>query len=91
MFRKANGYNATVTRAIKVRRVEYDDLGHKIREWEDIVQAEETIHIPADTTAQIFWLKNRRSDDWRDKREAPPEPMKEAPYDGFLEALKGKA
>ena len=27
-------------------------------------------HIPADTTAQIFWLKNRRPDKWRDK---PPE------------------
>ena len=24
-------------------------------------------HIPADTTAQIFWLKNRRPDTWRDK------------------------
>ena len=24
-------------------------------------------HIPADTTAQIFWLKNRRPDKWRDK------------------------
>jgi len=24
-------------------------------------------HIPGDTTAQIFWLKNRRPDKWRDK------------------------
>ncbi len=23
-------------------------------------------HVPADTTAQIFWLKNRRPDRWRD-------------------------
>lgn len=23
--------------------------------------------VPADTTAQIFWLKNRRPDKWRDK------------------------
>ena len=28
-------------------------------------------HIPADTTAQIFWLKNRRPDKWRDKPEIP--------------------
>lgn len=28
-------------------------------------------HIPPDTTAQIFWLKNRRPDKWRDKPEAP--------------------
>ena len=26
-------------------------------------------HYPPDTTAAIFWLKNRRSDEWRDKRE----------------------
>ena len=28
-------------------------------------------HIPADATAQIFWLKNRRPDKWRDKPEIP--------------------
>ena len=26
-------------------------------------------HIPADTTAQIFWLKNRQPEKWRDKKE----------------------
>lgn len=26
-----------------------------------------TKHVAADTTAQIFWLKNRRPDKWRDK------------------------
>ncbi len=34
-----------------------------------------TEHYPPDTTACIFWLKNRRPDLWRDKREeaAPTE------------------
>lgn len=26
-------------------------------------------HVPPDTTACIFWLKNRRSDEWRDKQD----------------------
>lgn len=26
-------------------------------------------HCPPDVTAQIFWLKNRRPEDWRDKQE----------------------
>lgn len=26
-------------------------------------------HVPPDTTAMIFWLKNRRKEDWRDKVE----------------------
>lgn len=29
-----------------------------------------TRHVPPDTTAQIFWLKNRKPKQWRDKMEA---------------------
>ena len=46
--------------------------GHDYEEmtWEDgkltkVVKK----HIAGDVTAQIFWLKNRRPDLWRDKRE----------------------
>lgn len=28
-----------------------------------------TKHVSPDTTAQIFWLKNRKPEEWRDKRE----------------------
>lgn len=28
-----------------------------------------TKHVPPDTTAQIFWLKNRKAKQWRDKME----------------------
>ena len=34
-------------------------------------------HMPPDTTAQIFWLKNRRPGRWRDKIEAAPETANE--------------
>lgn len=30
-------------------------------------------HMPGETAAQIFWLKNRRPGRWRDKIEAAPE------------------
>ena len=69
LYNKAMGYNTKVKKAFKVKNVEYDDYGKKIREYEEIVLAEEEIHIPADTTAQIFWLKNRKSSKWKDKRE----------------------
>lgn len=56
-------------------------------EYEETVIDEETVargitkkhvrrlikHCPPDTTAQIFWLKNRRPDRWRDKIETAPE------------------
>lgn len=39
---------------------------------EDVVKHRETVKfIPPDTTAQIFWLKNRRPDKWRDKPDVP--------------------
>lgn len=33
------------------------------------VHAKYREHVPPDTTAMIFWLKNRRPDAWRDKSE----------------------
>lgn len=60
--------NALLKRALgydyKEQRIEKSD-----KDGTKIVQ---TIrHVPADTTAQIFWLKNRRPDKWRDKPEMP--------------------
>lgn len=45
-----------------------------------------TKEVVPDTTAQIFWLKNRKPEEWRDKRHV--EEKVEFENDGFLEALK---
>lgn len=66
LLKKALGYNVPVQKAFKVKEVIYQD-GKRLKEIERIEYAEEEIHIPADTTAQIFWLKNRKPDKWRDK------------------------
>lgn len=46
-------------------------LGYKVKEQKlingELFEIER--EIPPDTTAQIFWLKNRRPDKWRDKVE----------------------
>ena len=34
-----------------------------------IIEAPHREHVPPDTAAAIFWLKNRRKDVWRDKQE----------------------
>lgn len=68
LYKKALGYNVTVQKAFKVKDIIYDN-GKKVSEKERIEYAEEEIHIPADTTAQIFWLKNRKRKEWRDKVE----------------------
>ena len=44
-----------------------------------------TKHIPPETAAGIFWLKNRRPDKWRDKIEQLPEPEKNELLQSLLE------
>lgn len=69
MFKKACGYVATIKKPLKKKTVEYDPkTGKKIKEVEEIVYVDEQVVIPADTTAQIFWLKNRRPEEWSDRR-----------------------
>lgn len=60
LFRKALG--CTVTEKT-ISRVKQPD--GQIVETERTVQRE----IPPDTTAAIFWLKNRKPKSWRDKQE----------------------
>lgn len=58
-----------VENALLKRALGYDYQEEKIeKSKKDGVKVVQTIkHIPPDTTAQIFWLKNRRPDKWRDR------------------------
>lgn len=72
LYKRAIGCTITETRK------EIDEKGRK-----KIVTY--TKEIPPDTTAQIFWLKNRRPDLWRDK---PLEVITDdVEPDGLIEAL----
>jgi hypothetical protein len=51
------GYDAVERKAVKLKQ---PDGSEKV----EIV--DETRHIPADTTAQTFWLRNRRREHWRE-------------------------
>ncbi len=66
LLKKAIGYNAQVNKTFKLKEVYYDENGRRC-EKERLVTAVDEVHIPPDTTAQIFWLKNRKPDKWRDK------------------------
>lgn len=68
LLKKALGFKETIKKAIKVKNVEYSN-GKRVRETEDVILADEEVFIPPDTTAQIFWLKNRKREAWRDKQE----------------------
>lgn len=55
LYKKALGYNKKITQ----KRYVHGKL----------ITESKTEHIPADTTAAIFWLKNRSKAVWRDKHE----------------------
>ena len=55
LLKKALGYTVTLNK----QRVTKDG---------DVVDTQEEVHIAPDTTAQIFWLKNRKPKEWREKQ-----------------------
>ena len=56
MLKRALGYTITINE----QKVDKDGYVHDLKR---------DLHIPGDVTAQIFWLKNRRRQQWRDKVE----------------------
>ena len=57
MFESAIGGVKTLKKPLKVKRVEYDN-GKRLLEEENIVQVEEEIFVPLNTTAAIYLLKH---------------------------------
>lgn len=75
--------NALLKRALGY---EYEEISEK---YELGILTERKVtkkQVVPDTTAQIFWLKNRKPDEWRDKRDV--ESKVEFESDGFMDALK---
>lgn len=68
IYRKAMGMKVLVQQAIKVKDVYFDEEGRRCeKERVEIVELEQ--EVPPDTTAGIFWLKNRKPEQWN--RSAP--------------------
>ena len=89
LLKSALGFTETVEKPVKMRRkTRYPD--GRIVEEEYIEMVKEEVYIPPSQTAQIYWLKNRRSDAWRDK--PLPEELQQTidvTYSPGAEALMG--
>lgn len=90
LLQKALGITKTVQKPIKIKEVKYDN-GKRVSEKESISYAEEEVFIPPDTTAQIFWLKNRRPDKWRDKQKDEADTTALEKLDNILEEIREDA
>ena len=69
LLKRCMGYNARVAKHYKVKTIDYDENGKKLCEREELKEVYDEVHIPADTTAQMFWLTNRKKKDWKYKPE----------------------
>lgn len=67
MIKSALGHKTIVRKPIKLKTTRRKD-GMEITE-EHVEYVDEEIYIPPQVVAQIFWLKNRKPDYWKDKRE----------------------
>ena len=89
LLKTALGHTMTLKKPIKVKVEKQLSGKGKIVE-EHIEYAEEEVYIPPNAVAQIFWLKNRKPDRWRDRPQAGAVEGTAAD-DGFIEALNGTA
>lgn len=68
LLNSAKGYTTKVKKPIKVK-TKKQLAGKGTIEEEHIEFVDEEVYIPPNTAAQIFWLKNRRPDKWREKQD----------------------
>ena len=74
LLKRALGYTTTETKIKKG----YGEI------LEEVVITKE---IPPDTTAAIFWLKNRRPEQWREKREVEQTIQNNTEIDEFSKTI----
>lgn len=75
---KCTGYYVPEQVAFKCKKVFWDDEGRRCED-EEIKTIEVQKYIPPDTTAQLAWLNNRRSEKWR--RNAGKEKLDEKKFE----------
>jgi hypothetical protein len=68
LYGRAKGAEWIEQKEVKLRTVIYEN-GKRLKEEERVEVVELTKRAPPDTTACIFWLKNRQPVYWRDKQE----------------------
>jgi transcriptional regulator with XRE-family HTH domain len=73
-------FDDRIERSLAQRALGYSYEAEKIFNYQgEIIRTTYTEHVPPDPTSMIFWLKNRRRTEWRDRRNEP-EPDDGVPY-----------
>lgn len=73
LFKRAIGYTEKLVKTFKCKVIEYDEQGKKKKEEEVLKEGVDEVHFPPDTGAAIFWLTNRKPEEWKQKRDGSEE------------------
>ena len=68
LYLKCIGHKVQLKKTFKVKKIEYNDAGKKIKEEENLETGAGEVYIPPDTKAIIFWLTNRMREDWKERQ-----------------------
>ncbi len=69
LFRLTQGYKVEVRKSYKLKKPVYDDQGKKVADEEVLATGIDDEYVKPDVRAMIFWLQNRRPEDWRKMEE----------------------
>lgn len=83
LFKRAIGYTEKLVKTFKCKVIEYDEQGKKKKEEEVLKEGVDEVHFPPDTGAAIFWLTNRKPEEWKQKRDGGEDQDEE--MDGIIE------
>lgn len=85
LYKKAVGYNISLNKTYKLKRIDYDpDTGKKLREYEELATGTDESFIPPDLKAEAFWLKNRQPMRWQENPKRVSDDCVESLY-GIIE------
>lgn len=84
LLKRALGYSYIET----TKEVKYNKEKDK---YEMITTKEVTKNVVPDTTAQIYWLKNRRAGKWKDKRDEDSDDNQISKVEQLLQTIKEDA
>lgn len=87
LYQNATGYSYVEQVSATKKEVFYKD-GKREKEIVTPIALDLIRHKPPETTAQIYWLKNRKPSEWRDKREPPSDNDKPDVLQGLLAGIE---
>lgn len=88
-FKSALGFHEKVTKPIKVTKKTFDEeTGKIVSSIEEIKYVEEDVYFPPNMTAAIFWLKNRKPNEWKDRNITVGTQKPDTEEDGFSKSIR---